>query len=73
MNASEEYIERFNRTYRTEVLMYAFKRLSEVREITDSLIRQYNEERPHNSLGKLTPGEYLIANSVRENSKSTWH
>jgi putative transposase len=31
------YVERFNRTYRTEVLnMYAFKRLSEVREITDN-------------------------------------
>jgi transposase InsO family protein len=31
------YVEWFNRTYRTEVLnMYAFKRLSEVREITDN-------------------------------------
>ena len=31
------YVERFHRTYRTEVLnMYAFRRLSEVREITDN-------------------------------------
>jgi len=68
------FIERFNRTYRTEVLdMYAFRRLSEVREITEHWIRQYNEERPHDSLGKLTPREYLTANSARENSKSTWH
>ena len=68
------YIERFNRTYRTEVLdMYAFRRLTEVREITNHWLRQYNEERPHDALGKLTPREYLTANSERENSKSTWH
>jgi len=68
------YVERFNRTYRTEVLnMYAFRRLSEVREITDNWIREYNEERPHDSLGNLTPREYLMANSKRENSKSEWH
>ncbi|MBT6347502.1 MAG: transposase, partial [Nitrospina sp.] len=67
------YVERFNRTYRTEVLnMYAFKRLSEVKEITDNWIREYNEERPHDSLGDLTPREYLMANSKQENSKSAW-
>lgn len=42
------YIERFNRTYRDEVLnMYVFKALSEVRAITEEWIDQYNEERPH--------------------------
>ena len=67
------YVERFNRTCRTEVLtMYVFKRLSEVREITDNWIREYNEERPHDSLGNLTPREYLMANSKQENSKSAW-
>ncbi len=63
------YVERFNRTYRTEVLdMYAFKRLSEVREITDRWMKEYNEERPHDSLGDLTPQEYLIANTPLDNS-----
>ena len=67
------YVERFNWTYRTEVLnMYAFQRLSEVREITGNWIREYNEERPHDSLGDLTPSEYLTANSKQENSKSAW-
>jgi putative transposase len=38
------YVERFNRTYRTEVLnMYAFRRLSEVRGITENWIREYNK------------------------------
>jgi putative transposase len=67
------YVERFNRTYRTEVLdMYAFRQLSEVREITNNWIREYNEERPHDSLGDLTPREYLVANSGQESSKSQW-
>jgi len=41
------FIERFNRSYREEVLdMYVFSRLSEVREITESWIKEYREERP---------------------------
>ena len=67
------YVERFNRTYRTEILdMYAFHRLSEVRELTDKWLIEYNEERPHESLDNLTPQEYLMANSA-ENSNSGWH
>jgi putative transposase len=53
------YIERFNRTYREEVLdLYIFGRLSEVREATEEFIRQYNEHRPHEALGNLTPVEF---------------
>jgi len=41
------YIERFNRSYREEVLdIYVFSRLSEVREITEKWLREYNEEHP---------------------------
>lgn len=50
------FVEQFNRTYRDEVLnMYAFKALTAVREITERWMPAYNEERPHNSLGDLTP------------------
>ena len=63
------YVEEFNRTCYTEVLnMYVFKRLSEVREITDNWIRQYNKEQPHDSLGDLTPIEFLIDNSKTWNT-----
>ena len=54
------FVERFNRTYRTEVLdLYIFKKLKDVQEITDNWVIEYNEERPHESLGNLTPKEYL--------------
>lgn len=53
------YVERFNRTYRTEVLdYYLFSDLNEVREITHRWMMEYNDERPHESLGDLTPTEY---------------
>ena len=53
------FIERFNRSYRTEVLnSWLFGSLDEVREITHRWIRSYNEERPHNALSNLPPTVY---------------
>jgi putative transposase len=47
-------IERFNRTYRHEVLdAYVFESLRQVREITRKLITEYDEERPHDSVGRI--------------------
>jgi len=55
------FIERFNRSYREAVLdMFVFQGLSEVREQTEKWMKEYNEERPHESLGHMTPREYLL-------------
>ena len=53
------YIERFNRSYRNEVLdCYLFSNLNEVRQLTDEWIEVYNHERPHDSLNDMTPAEF---------------
>ena len=52
-------IERYNRTYRTEVLSaYVFESLEQVREITAAWLQSYNEERPHEALAGLPPATY---------------
>ena len=63
------FIERFNRTYRNEVLdAYLFDSLSEVREATDDWLRRYNEIRPHDALGSLPPARYREQLLATENS-----
>lgn len=59
------YIERFNRTYRDEILdVYLFSSLSQVRELTHNWIIEYNEERPHDSLGERTPLEHFTQHAM---------
>lgn len=54
------YIERFNRTYRGEVLdVYAFTDLDEVRDESTRWLHGYNHDRPHLSLDRQTPAGYL--------------
>jgi putative transposase len=66
------YVERFNRTYRTEVLnSYVFETLGEVRRMTAEWLVRYNELRPHESLGNLAPRQYLMAQST-QSSTSNW-
>ena len=62
--AQNAYIERFNRTFRTEVLdRYVFTTLAEVRRMTEDWQHRYNHDRPHRSLGGLSPVRYAMASS----------
>ena len=58
------YIERFNRTFRTEVLdRYVFTSLDEVRRMTEDWRHRYNHLRPHRSLAGLSPVAFARAQS----------
>ncbi|EIJ6450416.1 IS3 family transposase [Salmonella enterica] len=68
------FIERFNRTYRTEILdFYLFRTLNEVREITEKWLSEYNCERPHESLNNMTPEEYRQHHYLAGISKNAWN
>jgi putative transposase len=55
------YTERFNRNYRTEVLnAHLFESVAERRPLTDTWLRIYNSERPHDSLGRVPPLALLL-------------
>ncbi|AKC80628.1 transposase [Xanthomonas arboricola] len=58
------YIERFNRTFRTEVLdRFVFTTLDEVRRMAEDWRHRYNHPRPHRSLGGLPPIRFAMAQS----------
>ncbi|WP_100153204.1 integrase core domain-containing protein [Snodgrassella alvi] len=53
------YIERFNRTYRTEVLdLYLFNNLEQAIQVTEEWLTIYNTERLHETLNNMTLSEY---------------
>lgn len=57
--AQNAYIERFNRTYREDVLdAYLFSSIKEVQAITNDWLEEYNSIRPHAALGGLPPYHY---------------
>lgn len=65
------YIERFNRSYRTEVLdCYTFESLVEMRHLTQDWLHRYNHERPHEALGKIPPIVYRM--QQHPNSLPLW-
>ena len=59
--AQNAYIERFNRTYREDVLdAYLFDDLEEVRQITERWLEDYNTIRPHEALQGLPPRHFAL-------------
>jgi putative transposase len=60
------YIERFNRTYRTEVLnAHLFDSTADLQALMDIWLRIYNRERPHDSLGRKPPLTFLRGHHQR--------
>ena len=60
------FIERFNGSYRRGILnRYIFDNINQVREETDKWMEDYNNFRPHDSLGGLSPKAYLKLHNTR--------
>ncbi len=64
------FVERFNRTYRQDILdAHLFEEISQVRILTEEWIKDYNQERPHEGLGGMTPNafekEYFVPDLIQ--------
>lgn len=62
--AQNACIERFNRTYREDILdAYVFDNLEEVRFLTEKWLEDYNSIRPHETLQGLSPCQFALQNA----------
>jgi len=53
------YIERFNRTFRENLLdAYLFEDINQVQCLADEWMQDYNYNRPHQALGGVTPSYF---------------
>lgn len=67
------FVERFNGIYRDGVLdVWSFLSLDHVREETERWLEQYNTIRPHESLGDVSPVEFLTARGHADLSSYAW-
>jgi transposase InsO family protein len=59
------YVESFNGKFRDECLnREVFKNGREAQEVVENWRREYNELRPHSSLGYLTPSEFAAKSGI---------
>lgn len=57
------YIERFNRTFREDVLdAYLFDDIEQLRDLAWEWMEDYNQNHPHQSLNNLSPNNFLKQN-----------
>jgi putative transposase len=67
------FIERFNRSYRQDVLdAYVFGTIEEVRAVTEEWLEDYNDERPHDSLGGSPPRLFMPRLQTPGESSYEW-
>ncbi|MGH9511463.1 MAG: integrase core domain-containing protein, partial [Terriglobales bacterium] len=60
------YVESFNGTLRAECLdAHWFGTLTEAKQMIEAWRREYNESRPHRSLGERTPTEFACQIALR--------
>ena len=60
------HVESFNGTLRAECLdVHWFATLTEAKQVIESWRREYNESRPHRSLGERTPSEFACQIALR--------
>ena len=53
------FVESFNGTFRAQCLnAHRFGTLAEAKQLIEGWRREYNESRPHRSLGERTPSEF---------------
>lgn len=75
--AQNGFIERFNRIFREDILdSYLFHFLQEVSDLTIEWIKQYNHERPHESLAGFSPinfGQWRENLLIKKLENSTLH
>ena len=61
------FVERFNISFRDEVLNASlFNSVDQAQEAADDWVQDYNEFRPHESLGDVAPMEFMPRKFVKE-------